>query len=114
MNRRGDGLETTANLSLVRQPTIDAFNIFIVHQNHANLIFSSIMFAPTTTETVFIDDVAVGAGYFVSSISNDKGIQIPGTGGIGTTIFYIVGSLMMAVAVVFLITKKRMCAQTEK
>lgn len=67
-----------------------------------------------TTETVFIDDVAVGAGYFVSSISNDKGIQIPGTGGIGTTIFYIVGSLMMAVAVVFLITKKRMCAQTEK
>lgn len=62
MNRRGDGLETTANLSLVRQPTIDAFNNFIVHQNHANLIFSSIMFAPTTTDTTVLSNFTANGG----------------------------------------------------
>ena len=32
----------------------------------------------------------------------------PSTGGIGTTIFYIVGSLLAVGAVILLVTKKRM------
>lgn len=43
-----------------------------------------------------------------TTIVNQKGSELPGTGGIGTTIFYIVGGLLMAVAAVLLITKKRM------
>ena len=43
-----------------------------------------------------------------NTVINNKGTELPGTGGIGTTIFYIVGGLMMAVAAVLLITKKRM------
>lgn len=38
----------------------------------------------------------------------NKRFYTPGTGGIGTTIFYIGGGAMVAVAGVFLITKKRM------
>lgn len=41
-------------------------------------------------------------------IKNNQGSELPSTGGIGTTIFYIGGGAMVAVAGVFLITKKRM------
>jgi fimbrial isopeptide formation D2 family protein/LPXTG-motif cell wall-anchored protein len=44
----------------------------------------------------------------VAKIVNNAGTQLPSTGGIGTTIFYIVGGIMVAGAVVFLLTKRRM------
>lgn len=42
------------------------------------------------------------------TIENSAGSTLPGTGGIGTTLFYVGGGAMVAVAGVFLITKKRM------
>ncbi len=44
-------------------------------------------------------------------VRNSAGSTLPVTGGIGTTIFYILGSIMVLGAVVLLITKKRMAAQ---
>lgn len=41
-------------------------------------------------------------------IENFTGTQLPGTGGIGTTIFYLGGGAMVAVAGIYLISKKRM------
>jgi LPXTG-motif cell wall-anchored protein len=41
------------------------------------------------------------------TVQNLKGNTLPTTGGIGTTIFYVLGGLLMAAAVVLLITKKR-------
>ncbi len=41
-------------------------------------------------------------------IINYKGNELPSTGGIGTTIFYIVGSVLLVGAGVLLVTKKRM------
>lgn len=43
-------------------------------------------------------------------ILNSKGVQLPSTGGIGTTIFYIVGGLLTVGAVILLVTKKKMSA----
>ena len=42
------------------------------------------------------------------SIQNRMGSTLPGTGGIGTTIFYVVGGGLMVAAGILLITKKRM------
>ena len=44
----------------------------------------------------------------VTNVVNQSGATLPGTGGIGTTIFYVIGGLLMAAAAVLLITKKRM------
>ena len=41
-------------------------------------------------------------------VRNNKGSTLPSTGGIGTTIFYVIGGGLMAVAAVLLVTKKRM------
>ena len=41
-------------------------------------------------------------------VLNQTGTELPSTGGIGTTIFYIVGSLLAVGAVILLVTKKRM------
>lgn len=41
-------------------------------------------------------------------VLNNAGTTLPGTGGIGTTIFYVIGGGLMAAAAILLITKKRM------
>lgn len=46
-----------------------------------------------------------------STIENNKGTVLPSTGGIGTTMFYVIGGLMVAAAVVVLVSKKRMGAE---
>lgn len=43
-----------------------------------------------------------------TNVVNQSGATLPGTGGIGTTIFYVIGGLLMAAAAVLFITKKRM------
>lgn len=47
-------------------------------------------------------------GIAAITVANNKGTTLPETGGIGTTIFYTVGGILVLVAVVLLVTKKRM------
>ncbi|MCC8356481.1 MAG: isopeptide-forming domain-containing fimbrial protein [Oscillospiraceae bacterium] len=54
----------------------------------------------------FIADADTGE--IETDIENGAGSALPGTGGVGTTIFYIVGGLMVFGAAVLLITRKRM------
>jgi LPXTG-motif cell wall-anchored protein len=42
------------------------------------------------------------------TVVNQTGAVLPSTGGIGTTIFYVVGGAMVTTAAVLLITKRRM------
>ena len=41
-------------------------------------------------------------------VFNQAGIELPSTGGMGTTLFYVVGGGLMVAAIVLLVTKKRM------
>jgi len=43
-------------------------------------------------------------------VLNQSGTELPSTGGVGTTMFYVIGGLMMLMAVVLLVTKKRMAS----
>jgi fimbrial isopeptide formation D2 family protein/LPXTG-motif cell wall-anchored protein len=60
------------------------------------------------------ENVADATGEFdtandaTAEVLNNSGTVLPSTGGIGTTIFYVVGSILVVAAGVLLITKKRM------
>ena len=56
-------------------------------------------------EITAISDVPATA---IQKVVNNTGAELPSTGGIGTTIFYVVGSILVVAAGVLLITKKRM------
>ena len=57
--------------------------------------------------TVSINDGAASTD-LSANIENKAGSTLPSTGGIGTTIFYVVGSVLVIGAAVVLITRKRM------
>ncbi len=48
---------------------------------------------------------------FQSDIINQKGSLLPSTGGIGTTIFYVVGAILVIGAGIILVAKKRMAKE---
>lgn len=61
------------------------------------------------------DEAALTATYEINEeapatikVENKTGSLLPETGGIGTTIFYVVGGLLMAAAFILLVSKKRM------
>ena len=47
----------------------------------------------------------------VAEINNQSGTELPSTGGMGTTIFYVLGGVLMAGAFVLLVVRKRMRAE---
>ena len=51
---------------------------------------------------------AVNDGSLSTDVVNNSGTQLPSTGGMGTTIFYVLGSILVLGAAVLLVTKKRM------
>lgn len=53
---------------------------------------------------VDIDNIAATAAVVV----NKAGTELPSTGGMGTTVFYVLGAVLVLGAVVLLVTKKRM------
>ena len=61
-------------------------------------------------ERVNIDlgTVDLTAGSITTTVVNKSGSKLPSTGGIGTTIFYVLGGVLVLTAVVLLVTKKRM------
>lgn len=83
-----------------------------------NLMESPVQIKIVPTYTENADNTAdVTVSYEVDSIAqssntvgirNSSGATLPVTGGIGTTIFYVVGAMLALAAVVLLVTKKRM------
>ncbi len=78
------------------------FTVTATHETNAD--------DPKFTELLGGDDFtgAVSTGALTANIQNRMGSTLPGTGGIGTTIFYVVGGGLMVAAAILLITKKRM------
>ena len=63
------------------------------------------------TGSVITLDTTIKSGEVSTTVVNKSGSTLPETGGIGTTIFYVVGVVLMLGAGVLLITKRRMSAK---
>lgn len=75
----------------------------------APITFTLTFNAGTKTFVSDNEKVVVGADNKLDiTIVNQKGAELPSTGGMGTTIFYVLGSILVLAAVVLLVTKKRM------
>ena len=55
-------------------------------------------------------ETETGSGKFTFTVENGQGNTLPSTGGIGTTLFYIGGGILVLAAVILLVTKRRMSA----
>ena len=64
--------------------------------------------AADSTFTIAAGDYTATNLEQTSTVVNNSGTELPSTGGIGTTIFYVVGSVLVIAAGILLITKKRM------
>lgn len=58
-------------------------------------------------------DGNIDTGIVSTSVENNSGAQLPETGGMGTTLFYVLGGILVLVAIILLVTRKRM-SHTEK
>ena len=69
--------------------------------------------APSTecTWTYTGTDVVNGTNTNHVTVRNQAGSELPSTGGMGTTIFYVLGSILLVGAAVLLVAKKRMSAE---
>ena len=56
---------------------------------------------------------SVDTGIVATNVMNNSGAQLPETGGMGTTLFYVLGGILVLVAIILLVTRKRM-SHTEK
>ena len=74
------------------------------YDKDGNLVSESVTEGTTVTVTKNLSDLDAGA----LEIENNQGSLLPSTGGIGTTIFYIVGAVLVIGAGVILVAKKRM------
>ena len=73
-------------------------------QDHAVAANGTIAYA--ATQSTYTDTSNGGV-----HVINRTGPELPSTGGIGTTIFYVVGGILVAGSAVLLITKKRMSTE---
>lgn len=89
--------------------TIDPI-IFTVTATHDvlsdNPTLTSLNGNATTGEITFTANKDEGS--LTAKVVNNSGLELPETGGMGTTIFYIIGGILVVGAGVLLITRKRM------
>ena len=53
-------------------------------------------------------EITVDENKLKVTIQNNKGVELPSTGGVGTTMFYIIGSILVIGAGIVLVAKRRM------
>lgn len=92
--------------------TIDPIEFTITAEHDVlsdNPALTSLSGDATTGEITFTPDTTEGA--LSADVVNKAGSTLPETGGMGTTIFYILGGLLVLFAVVLLVSKKRMSSE---
>ena len=88
--------------------TIDpiTFNINATHSEGDTPALTGLNGTKGTGEITFTSNVTDGS--LTANVVNKSGSTLPETGGVGTTLFYVLGGILVAGAVVLLVTKKRM------
>lgn len=73
-----------------------------------NLLKDPVMVTVNGAEAIAAENPKTGALTVTQPVENQSGTELPSTGGMGTTIFYVLGGALMAGAFVLLVVRKRM------
>ena len=74
------------------------------------IIYDSLTYLVDGKDVILSSGDEFTYGIVTATVLNDSGTTLPSTGGMGTTLFYAFGGIMVVAAVVLLVTKKRMSA----
>ena len=99
---RGLDKDTDKKYTLVETKAPDGYNLLT---SGVELVIAANNTAADGKPLVAAEDIPQAS---IAKIANNQGTVLPSTGGIGTTIFYVVGGVLVLGAAVMLITKKRM------
>lgn len=86
--------------------TVNADHTITWEADPRNTVLTSLSGNTASGEITFTHNETDGS--LTTDVVNNIGTTLPGTGGIGTTIFYVLGSVLVIGAAVLLVTKKRM------
>ena len=86
--------------------TVNADHTITWDATPRNTVLTSLSGDTASGEITFTHNETDGS--LTTDVVNNIGTTLPGTGGIGTTIFYVIGGGLMVAAAILLITKKRM------
>ncbi len=81
---------------------------FSVIANHVDGELTELKSGNLETGAVIAFTADKTAGSLTTDVLNNSGTTLPSTGGIGTTIFYVIGGVLVLAAIILLVTKKRM------
>lgn len=81
------------------------FEITVTHEEIAGELKLTLKGNVTTGEVSFAEDLENGS--LTANVVNHKGSDLPSTGGMGTTILYAAGTVMILAAAVFLVMQKK-------
>ena len=87
--------------------TIDPIKFTITAEHDKEAVEPKLIKLESTLTDAVVDQ---NAGTITGTVMNQAGTTLPETGGMGTTLFYAIGGLLVAAAVVLLVTKKRMAS----
>jgi len=100
-------LETKApdGYNLLAQPI--EITITAAHTADANTATITATNANVIAGTIDLTDTSAGQPVVFPDVQNNAGTELPSTGGIGTTIFYIVGGLLLVGAAIVLVARRK-------
>ena len=81
-------------------PTLNSYTVTV---DNSETTYTMTLQGPSISSVTASQDDA--------EIVNTKGVELPSTGGMGTTILYVGGSILVILAAILLITKRRMNAE---
>lgn len=82
--------------------------VFTITADHDVISDNPALKTVTCKDVNSVDFGQLKTGVFTTYVNNYKGNTLPSTGGMGTTIFYVLGSILAVGAAILLVSKKRM------
>ena len=108
VDKQGDATEVTTNAQGSAEFSNVANGTYYLVETEAPAGYN-LLTAPVKVEVTAVKNTeGTEVVDIPANVENSTGSALPSTGGMGTTLFYVIGGLMMAGAAVLLVTKKRM------